>query len=240
MRRVPIPTALLLLVLVTPVAFTGCGGSKHVAPVIASPRLPADAPGNTAPDSTVFRLLIADQYLDAVDYDALVADDFHYRFSAQSDPNLVGEFGGNWDRAHETLYTAHLVQGFRNSTGTHVPPVESFVWFAAGTIVSADSTHADSTAWYQDVKVPALQLELDVTAAGGGTLIYSIEAPFVFHLVRGDAAVLGSNQSNASTRWYLRGIDDLSPPFAPFAGGGATLQSVANTTWGQLRGQYYN
>jgi hypothetical protein len=229
----------LALALGLSIAVAGCGGSHPTAPNPKIRRLPIGTPGNTAADSTVMRWAAA--YVAGVesDYDSLLASDFHYIFSEQTDPVLSTQFGNTWGKVDERTAFHHELYGFTNSSGVYVPPFISAAGQVLNISVYADPTHPDSAAWYKLVTVLQLKFTLDVNA-DGGTTEYSIDAPFDFLIVRGDAAVLSPGQDHSATRWYIHECDDLSALIA----GSKKLPSTespmpsANSSWGRLRAQY--
>jgi hypothetical protein len=232
--------ALALLTALTACALvTGCGGDKHVAPIVKGPILPPGTPDNTAPDSTVTRWLTAYTHKVEDVADSLLASNFRYHFSAQTDPVLVAQFGDDWGKPNETTSLHHLLHGFTNGTGTYVPGMTAMQFSLINPQVLDDINHPDSTAWYKRVMVSDLLLAIDVPTSGG-TTTYNIVCPLDLYLVRGDAAVLSPGQSPSATRWYLQRCDDLSTPTAavqPATAGDAPTPASA-TSWGHVRALY--
>jgi len=240
----PTPLRLIapaMIPLLLALAFAGCGGSHSTAPIVKAPHLPVGTPGNTAPDSTVLRWVAAYAATAEPEYDSLLASDFHYRFSPQTDPALVTQYGNNWGKVDESTSYHHALHGFSNSSGTYVPPFVNVTGNAQGLSMNADPDHADSTSWYQLVEVVQLSFDIDVSDPGG-TTTYDVRAGFTFHLVRGDAAVLSPGQDHSATRWYIRQCDDLSTAIALVKRSPATEMPLpANTrTWGSVRNQYHS
>jgi len=216
------------------VSSVGCGGDKHVTPIVIPPPLPAGTPENTSPDSTVRRLMTAYQYEAPVEYDTLLTADFHYQFSAQTDPALAALYGNAWGKPNEGRSFVHLTTGFTNSGGTYVPKASSITASLVNDVVGNDTTHADSTTWYRAVSVAALNINIDVLT-GSGSTTYNISSPMVFLLVRGDVAVLSAGQSHSASRWYVREMDDLTPtPFSKFP----QTMPARTSTWGSVRANY--
>lgn len=215
-------------------AALGCGSSHHMAPIVAGPKLPDGTPDNTTPDGTVVRFMTAYQYEVPSEYDTLLTSDFHYRFSSQADPLLVSEFGTMWGKADEGASFSHLIHGFTNAQGAYVPKAISITYQLVNDVVGNDTTHADSTTWYQAVSVSSLNIAIDVLVSGGSTT-YNMSTPIVFLLVRGDAAVLSAGQAHSSSRWYIREMDDLAPALP---GKGIHTMPASPVTWGKVRAQY--
>ena len=221
-------------------ATAGCGGDKKTNPVITPP-------GGT-PASTLARLdqLYEDQSL--AEYGKLFTADFSFRFSAEADPILAAHYGTSWNIDDEIISAGHLFDGFVSTD----PPYEDFggatsiTMSLIGPQVLPDSTHTDSTAHYQRVVVPTVDLSIRVVNSSFET-IYEVRAGHEFFLVRGDAAVLADGQAADSLHWYIRRWDDHSP--APFARTGQNgvrrgefgLQSASNAapaTWGMIKSAY--
>jgi len=236
-RTASAPLAIALLVAAL-AAGAGCGGDKHMNPIVTPPPLPVGTPGASAPDSATVRWVTA--Y--AVRADALagglLTSDYRYHFSAQSDPALAALYGDDWGKADEVTSLRHMRTGFTNSGGAFVPAVSALTFSLADSVV-LDDAHPDSGAWYRQVDAAASFI---VTVPSvDGSVTYSFTAPFHAELVRGDAAALASGQTPSAALWYLREIDDLSPPpvFAVRkAKGTASPAAAMSRTWGSLRSQY--
>jgi len=220
-------------------AFAGCGGSHSTAPIVKYPPLPVGTPGNSAPDSTVLRWVAAYAAKVEPDYDSLLTSNFHYHFSAQTDPILVDQYGNGWGKVDESTSYRHQLRGFTNSQGRYVSPIVAIVADAGNLAVNADAAHADSVAWYASVSVARLNLSLDVNSEGA-SVTYNVSSAFAFLLVRGDAAVLSPGQDHSATRWYIRECDDLATPGPASKRGPATESPLGSTisTWGGVRALY--
>jgi hypothetical protein len=242
MRRSPnssLPAPALTIAAAIALSATGCGGSHSTAPVVRAPHLPIGTPGNSAPDSTVMRWVAAYAAMVESEYDSLLTSDFHYRFSAQTDPQLATVYGNGWGKFDEMTAYHHELNGFTNSSSEYVSPMIAIVGDAVNVQVYTDAAHPDSDAWYKYVPVTSLDLAMDVNTSSG-TTTYNVSSAFTFLLVRGDAAVLSPGQDHSTTRWYIRECDDLATPIAGTKRSPSTEIPLpaAVRSWGSVRSQY--
>jgi len=252
MNRLVRVSALALTITVLPV-LTGCGGGNPFHPPVDNVHtLPPETPLNDTPQNTMIRFQRAYDHQDITSYKNLLSSDFRYTFSAQTDQNLVNQYGNNWGKDDETESAQHLLTGFTNSLGKYVGPASNIVISFNGDQYLQDFQHGtDSTSFYAYVPVTQVLLAIDVSDPTSGTITYNINAEHDFYLVRGDVAVLDAGQSNATDRWYIRRWDDRSLPLSP-----AVLQiASANTavagsnsfgaatpthaSWGSLKDTYF-
>jgi hypothetical protein len=97
--------------------------------------------------------------------------------------------------------------GLEHDGKSVIPRPDTIVVTADGFRESADPEHPDSTGHYRVVAV--LRFSFDIRTAGRKELT-ALPALQVFHVVRGDAAVLATGQGADSTRWYVRRwLEDL-------------------------------
>jgi len=211
----------LLIVL----ALAGCGGDNKVGPP------PAIVPQTDTPVHLVQRLERTWESQDLPEYGKLLTQDFHFEFSADSDPDLVNRYP-NWGLDDETASASHLFYGFTNSSGTPMPAAIRIDLTLGGVTVEDDSAHADSTAHYRKVVVAAM-IGAIAFPVEPDTLIYSLSSRQEFHVVRGDAAVLAAGVAPDSTRWYVRRWDDLS--VNPFNGRRNTIDALGPKTYGAIK-----
>ena len=227
--------ALLALAL----AFTGCGGSDDAAPLEPGPisPLPAGTPLNDTPRNTMIRFESAYEHQALTEYLALFTNDFSFRFSSQSDPVLVNQYGSTWGVSRDSASTLHLFDGFTNDVGSFLPGASDITLSLVAPQFLADPDRPDSAAYYSLVIVPTISLSLTIPGTDG----FEIAAPHDFHLVRGDAAVLRAGQPADSTRWYIHRWTDKSAalmvripgPTAP-----ANTIPARPSTWGSLKSMY--
>jgi len=192
-------------------------------------------PPNTTPQGAILRLQRTYENQDATDYEGLLTSDFRYTFSAQTDQDLVNQYGTNWGKDDEVESARHLFSGFTNSKGLFQAPASRIQAAFVNDQYYLDPVHADSATWYVYCPVADVNLKIEVPIEGGGTTTYDISARHAFYLVRGDAAILDPGQPADSTRWYLRHWDDESTP-TPGSSPGAL--PVLAATWGGMKGAY--
>ncbi len=169
-------------------------------------------------------------------YLSVLTADFRFEFSAESDPELVLEYGSSWRVRRDSTSSAHLFDGFVTTAGDSVPGADLMLTLS-GVSIDADPDHADSTAHYQRVTVEMFALQVEVPGTSG----YAIAVPQEFRLVRGDAAAVRPGLIADERRWYIRRWIDRSPApaaRAPGAWEAASVQTFGITTPGRLKAVY--
>jgi len=169
------------------------------------------------------------------EYAKLLAGDFRYHFSLDSDPMLADQYP-NWGRDDEVESTLHLFQGFTNSMGEAVPAATRINLTLTGVSYVSDFEHPDSTEHYRKVVVTNLGGEIEVPTGYFESITYSISARHELYLVRGDAAVLPAGTVGDANQWYLRRWDDLSTSTATRKG--PVIHPASPATLGRIRAQY--
>lgn len=122
-----------------------------------------------------------------------------YRFHSSGDSLLVYVNGTSRDEEARTWRS--VFEGVTRDGVTLVQPADSVGCIVDGVGQSLDPEHPDSTQHFRVITVK--RFELRIRRPDGQTL----ETPFgthVFHVVRGDAAVLAEGQSADPDRWYIR------------------------------------
>ena len=207
---------------------------------VTAPDLGGGWPGEEINDIPVNTMLYFErtyEYQVLHAYLSVLSADFRFEFSAESDPELILEFGSTWRMRRDSTSTAHLFDGFVTAGGDTVPGATSMRLDLDGVTIDADPDHADSTAHYQRVTVAMFALQFEVQGTNG----YDITAPQEFRLVRGDAAAVRSDQIADDRRWYIRRWIDRSPAPAvrtPSTGAPATVSNAQVTTPGRLKATY--
>ena len=227
-----------LLLAVAAVLAAGCGNDKGSNPVITP------LPENSTPAGALALFEKSYEQQNLAAYAKLLTTDFHFQFSAQSDPTLAALYGTSWGPVDETASAGHLFDGFTSAD----PPYETFgpatsiTMSLVGPQVLADSTHADSTAHYRVAIVPTVEVLITVVNSSIETT-YEISSPHDLYLVRGDAAALGAGQPADTLHWYIRRWDDRSPAQVGVTSptGQLVLERVMptrNKSWGSIKDQY--
>jgi hypothetical protein len=230
------PAALLLGLAVLA---AGCGDSK-TNPVIP----PAGLPANSSPAGALARFEAAYEQRKLAEYGALFTADFSFIFSSQADPLLAQQYGTSWGADDEAASAGHLFAGFTSTE----PPFETFpgasdiqlALVGVQNLPDIDD-HPDSTTHYRLLVVPQVELTITVASAGD-PLVYEIDAPHDFRLVRGDVALLSAGQPADSLHWYIRRWDDRTPftgsARSPVRSEPQRAMPAAPASWGRVKGQY--
>ncbi len=237
-RNLRFPARLLLSLLASSL-LAGCGGGskKTTQPVISPDPLPAGTVLNDSPGNTALRFKATFEYQSHQSYAALIAADFHFGFSAETDPSLVAQYGDTWGAQDESLAVAHLFNGFTStSSGTYIPGASDVTVALNAMSEFGDSTHVDSMSVYRVIRVGNMIGAITIPDGSGG-ILYTPGGEQRLFLVRGDAAVLRPGQPAATTRWYIRRWEDHATVF-PAARIGPVTNPARGTTWGAVKNQY--
>jgi hypothetical protein len=232
------PTACLPAVLACAALFSGCGGEGNGNPVTSDTDTRIAQPANrmshrnaagseevpgagdrfdledplsnrsvaTSPANLLARLEASWERGSMAELGALLADDYRFLFSSASDPELVVRYGNTWDTTMELQSLFHLRNGFTDAEGEFRPAATTVELSLTGIAIVPDPAHADSAGHYQ---LATAYVTGHLKFADG--MQFEVAAPHAFHLVRGDAAVLGNGHASAH-RWYLRKWEDRSTP----------------------------
>jgi len=136
--------------------------------------------------------------------DALYTADYEYIAVRDPDSGLdIPVF----NRDSELLAARNLFRGVTPDGKTAMPAAQTIDVTMKGLHESADPEHPDSLDCYR--LVVCEQFGLDMKMAGG-TGVKTKPTLHVFHLARGDAAVLTGAQTADPKRWYIRRwVDDV-------------------------------
>jgi hypothetical protein len=212
----PLPNARCLALLAA-LAVTGC--AFH--PPDVTPPPPIVLPDATSPTELMERFRLVYQQQLEPEYAALLTSDFRYRFSFDSDPLLVAQYGENWGKDAEVESATHLFDGFVSGTSGKFEPGATNISMALNAEqVFDDPAHPDSVEWYRRVVVTRVIMSIEL-AATPDPQVLDIDARHEFYVVRGDAAVLDPAQEPRPDRWYIRRWEDLSTPLAAVVTWGA-------------------
>jgi hypothetical protein len=105
-----------------------------------------------------------------------------------------------WTRTDEIQSADHLFHGFTDASGIYRSQATKISLDLSPWQDRADPEHADSSAYYRDVVVPSVTLQ--IWTASGDFFIERQEHDF--YMVRGDAAVLADGQDGSPDSWYIR------------------------------------
>lgn len=146
---------------------------------------------------------------------ALLTDDYRFHSAAYQ----PAAFAAGYTRDSELRSIKGLMLGSKHANGYVMAPAET-LWFEHGAVsVSDDPEHADSTEQYKTVHVAAMSFHVN---KADGNKMWTPSGLHIFHVVRGDAAVLAEGQTADPARWYVRrwleNLDDASKALAAIQG----------------------
>jgi hypothetical protein len=121
-----------------------------------------------------------------------------YRFHSFDDSLLKYTFGAS--REEEENSVRNMMLGFFKDGQMVRPPVDSIGMTMDGFDEGADPEHPDSTAHYRTIAIGRFEFGL----RNGDTRMWATTSLHVFHLVRGDVAVLVPGQVADADHWYIR------------------------------------
>jgi hypothetical protein len=181
----PIHLAFLLAITTTPAAAAVASGSAA-----------------TTPTATLPRLAEAYEARSLTGLDALLTADFRFHFSGGDAAG--SRYAEGWTR-NEELRSARSM--FHGVPGSALPRADS-IFVSTGVVdAGVDPEHPDSTCQYRLAIARGLGIRLVMP---NGRCMTPQPAVHVFHVVRGDAAVLMPGQPADTTRWYIRRwLEDL-------------------------------
>jgi hypothetical protein len=158
----------------------------------------------SGPTTAIENLAIAYRALSVDGIDAVLAADFCFHTVGD---NLLG-FTTGTSREYEMQAARGMLEGVTRGGQVVRPKAEGISMSFDGIVQGIDPEHTDSTQHYQVLTVTRTQYSIRL--AGGDTLKH-VPSVHVFHVARGDAAVLTAGQSGGAERWYIRRwLEDVS------------------------------
>jgi len=178
-----------------------------VASVAAASRSTSVPPVNqplSGPEAALERL--ADGYRDRSPASVIANLTLDFRFHSKGDSLLRYTSGSSRD--DEARVIEGMLHGVIRGGDTLADPADSVGMILDGISEGVDPEHPDSTLRYEVLTVR--RFELGFRTARG--LRVTTASPLnVFHIVRGDVALLEQGQPADSTRWYVRRwLEDVS------------------------------
>jgi hypothetical protein len=213
----------------------------------AAPRTPTNYPSAnqpvSGPEAALEDLAKAYRSMSVAGIDALLTGDYMFHGATDS----LGQYPVGISREHEMSAIRGMLQGVSRPGGMAMPKADSVGMSFDGISPGVDPEHPDSTQQYQVLTVT--RAEFGIRLANGVRLL-NAPSLHVFHVVRGDAAVLAPGQTAGPGRWYLRRwLEDVSglrkalgehkgpcgdpdPPSEPVAAAGFPAGATVPTTLG--------
>ncbi len=199
-----------------------------------STSIPAANQPLVGPQATLERLARA--YRDRSPDDVIATYTADYRFHTMGDS--LRSYSMGMTRGDDASSVRAMMLGEIRDGDTLRAPADSIGLTMDGFEEGADPEHPDSTQHYRTVAVGRFDFGIRI----GKDLMLNTSSLHVFHLVRGDAAVLVAGQSADAEHWYIRrwlenvgGVRDLlgresgdcGEPPAPTRGPGTPPVAVA-------------
>src|SRR5438045_6798827 len=164
---------------------------------------PANQP-RTGPTAALENLAIAYRSMSVAGIDAMLTND--YLFHGMTD-SLV-KFTVGWPLEHEMGSVRGMLEGVSRDGKVVMPRADSVGVSFDGISPGVDPEHPDSTQHYQVLTVTRAQFGIRLA---NGVHLLNGASLHVFHVVRGDAAVLAPGQTPDPDRWYIRRwLEDVS------------------------------
>jgi hypothetical protein len=180
-----------------------------------SGKLPDNTPPNDSPQSLMVRFETTYEYQVLAEYKLLLTQDFRFTFSNQTDPTLVTKYGNNWGKVDEETSAGNLFDGFTDDQAVHHNGASSIELTLTALNYGEDPLHLGDTEHYQKVSVTSVTGTIEIPSDNGGEPSkFLLDARQEFYIVRGDVAVLDTDQAADVTHWYIYRWDDLSAPLA--------------------------
>lgn len=157
---------------------------------------PANQP-LSGPSSALERLADAYRSRSVAGIDAVLTGD--YIFHGMTDS--LGKFTIGSTRSEEMSVVRGMLQGVTRNGRVIMPRADSVGMSIDGISAGVDPEHPDSTQQFQVLTVTRAQMGIRLANGKHFMLRPSLH---VFHVVRGDAAVLAPGQKPDPDRWYIR------------------------------------
>ena len=161
-----------------------------------STSIPAANQPLVGPQATLDRLARA--YRDRKPDDVIATYTADYRFHSMGDSLLNYSLG--MTRSDDSSSVRNMMLGEIRNGETLIAPADSIGLTMDGFEEGADPEHPDSLQHYRTVAVGRYDFGVRV----GNDRMLNTSSLHVFHLVRGDAAVLVAGQSADAEHWYIR------------------------------------
>jgi len=167
---------------------------------------PANQP-STGPQAALDNLAMAYRRMSVAGVDAMLTNDYRFHSIGEKLASLQTYADGS-PRDVEMASVRALLEGVTRDGKMIMPKADSVGMSFDGVSQGIDPEHADSTQHYRVLIVFRAQWGVRTTT---GLRFLNAPSLHVFHVVRGDAAVLAPGQTPDSNRWYIRRwLEDVS------------------------------
>ena len=178
-------------------------GAARANPSTSVPRSNQPVSG---PSSALEDLADAYRHLSVSGIDRVLTDD--YRFHAADENRPLFGFTEGSARVDEMRLVRNLLEGVKHEGQVAMGRADSVGMLFDGISQGVDPEHADSTQQYRVLTVTRAQWGIRMT---NGVRWWNAPTLHVFHVVRGDAALLAAGQIADPDRWYIRRwLEDVS------------------------------
>ena len=186
-----------------PILILLSGSSAHSRP--STSVLPVNQP-LVGPQAALERL--ADAYRDRSPDSVLANLTLDYRFHSVGSSDSMLSFTIGSDRETEAGVIRGMLHGVIRNGDTLMAPADSVGMIIDGINEGVDPEHPDSTQHYRVLSVRRFGFGVRTTR---GVRLDAVTGLNIFHVVRGDAALLPDGQQVDSLRWFVRRwLEDVS------------------------------
>jgi hypothetical protein len=158
----------------------------------------------TGPEAALENLAKAYRSLSVARIDALLTNDYTFHGFTDS----LGRYTVGWPRDNEMRSIRGMLEGVSRDGKVIMARADSVGVVFDGISIGVDPEHPDSTQQYEVLTVTRAQFGIRMA---DGRHLLNAPSLHVFHVVRGDAAVLAPGQRADPDRWYIRRwLEDVS------------------------------
>ena len=205
-------TRFIAPLLLTAVLLASCGHSSSSTKPQADPL--AGAPAPSSPANSVLRYVWAYDHEKLTALNGLLTSDFRFAFAA-ADSSISPYPGHAWPLTQELLSATHMFSGVDS-----FPAAQSIALTLDPVLTPLpDARPGKNPRWHQQIRSAAL---FDIVEAlpEGSFEQHGPSGYILFHVVRGDSAVIDSGATAAgfhpdSTRWWIDRIEDQTAGVVP-------------------------
>jgi hypothetical protein len=161
----------------------------------------------TGPSAGLEKLAQAYRNLSVAGIDAMLTRDYRFHAIGANAENLL-RFTDGYTRENELESVRGMLEGVTRDGRVIMPKADSVGMSFDGILPGVDPEHPDSTQHYQVLTVTRAQFGIRLA---NGRHLTNQPCRHVFHVVRGDVALLAPGQPADPDRWYIRRwLEDVS------------------------------